>query len=150
MEQTEKSSTDYFRDKGMFVWAMNWGDHDWFSLNVPGELPYMRRIRDVLQDHFFVRLNFLSLNPSGNIPEAITYQQLTDYWDQEIPQIIMAGSQQEALERFDAFKKILVNMGIGDVEKYWTARSNRIRQSFGENNMVIMGADNAIYHKTFD
>jgi putative aldouronate transport system substrate-binding protein len=147
LEQTEKSSTDYFREKGMYIWSMNWADHDWVALNVPGELPYMRQLRDQLQDHWYAKLNFLSLNPSGNIPEAITYQKLTDYWTQEIPQIIMAASENEALAKFEAMKVQLDSLGIASVEKYWTMRSNRIREAFGDDNLILWGADNAVYHR---
>ncbi|MDR3170454.1 MAG: extracellular solute-binding protein [Treponema sp.] len=149
-EQTAQSNDEYLRKRGGFHFSMNWGDHEWVSLNVPGELPHMRRSRDLYQDYFFARLNFLSLDPAGNIPEAIIFQQVKDYWLQAIPQVVLASSREEALTRFDNLKTTLSSMGINDVEKYWTTKSNRIVNAFGRDNLVLKGADNAIYHKFFD
>jgi putative aldouronate transport system substrate-binding protein len=150
LEQTAKSDTDYNMGRGQFMWSMNWADHEWVALNVPSELPYMRRVRDAYQDYFFARLNFLSLNPSGNIPESITFQQCKDYWDQAIPQIIMANSEAEALTQFNALRSTLTSMGMPSVERYWTDKSNKIVNAFGRNNLILKGADNAVYHKTYD
>jgi hypothetical protein len=35
----------------------------------------------------------------------------------------------------------------GVFHKYWTMRSNRIRNAFGDDNLILWGADNAIYHR---
>jgi hypothetical protein len=41
-------------------------------------------------------------------------------------------------------------MGMASVEKYWTDKSNKIVNAFGRNNLILKGADNAIYHRSFD
>jgi putative aldouronate transport system substrate-binding protein len=146
-QQTERSTEEYLNAKGILAWSMNWSDHEWVALNLPNELPHMRQAREVYQDYFFARLNFLSLNPSGNIPESITYQQCKDYWNQTIPQIIMASSEAEAVSRFENLKSTLASMGMPSVERYYTGKSDKIVQAFGRNNLVLKGADNAIYHR---
>jgi hypothetical protein len=46
-------------------------------------------------------------------------------------------------------KRAMVNMGIESVEKYWTMKSNKIKDAFG-NNWILRGGDSVLYHKYFD
>jgi hypothetical protein len=129
---------------------MNWGDHEWVTLNVGEEEPFWHRARVLYQDHFYGRLNFLSLNPSGSITESIIFQQCDDYFKETFPKIIMAGSRNAAISLFNDMKSVLISMGIGEVEKYWTTKSNKVKEAFGAENIRLKGADSVVYHKLYD
>ena len=149
-EQNATSSSEYGLNRGNVLFSMNWGDHEWVNYNVPYEEEYMHQARSVMQDHYFCRLNFLSLDPVGNSYESLVMQQCKDAWDEAIPNIIMADSNEEALQRFEELKATMESLDIASLEAYWTAKSNKIKEAFGEDNMILIGADNAIYHATFD
>ena len=140
---------DYQMERGFLLPFSNWSDHEWTALSIPEDAPYMKRARDLYQDMYFARLNFLSLNPVGNMPENITVQQCRDYYNEMIPQIIMANSKDECLALFETMKKELVNKGLAEVEAYWTMKSDKARNAFGADKLILRGADSVIYHKLY-
>jgi putative aldouronate transport system substrate-binding protein len=143
-------NNSYAIERGTILFSMNWADHEWVTLNIGEEEPFWHRARALYQDHFYGRLNFLSLNPTGSITESIVFQQCNDYFQETLPKIIMAGSRNEAVSLFNEMKNTLTSMGIGDVEKYWTAKSNKIKAAFGEDKLRLKGADSVVYHNLYD
>jgi ABC-type glycerol-3-phosphate transport system substrate-binding protein len=111
-EITSQPNNRYNAERGFVLSSMNWGDHEWINLNVGEEPPYMHRARMYYQDHYYARLNFLSLNPTGNSMESILLQQCRDYFDETIPKIIMADSRNESISIFNEMKATLNTMGI--------------------------------------
>ena len=97
----------------------------------------------------FYRLNIMGINPVGSMTENVVLQQCRDYWEEKIPDIIMAESESECLALFETLKKDLANKGIAEVEAYWTAQSDIRKEAFGEDNLVMYGADNVMYHKLY-
>ena len=135
--------------RGSVCGFMNWADSEFETLCIPNDEPWMKRSRDLYQDYYFWRLNFMGIDPVGNMPENIIIQQCRDYFDEMIPEIIMADSESGCLALFETLKKELASKGIADVEAYWTAQSNKRKDAFGADNLVIFGADNELYHKLY-
>ena len=148
-EQNATSSTEYNAQRGAVLMSMNWADHEWTNYNVPYEEEYMHQARTMMQDHYFCRLNFLSLDPTANSYESIVLQQCNDAWNAAIPEIIMAENNEAALAKLEELKATMESLDIASLEAYWTAQSNKIKEAFGEENMILTGADAEIFHETF-
>jgi hypothetical protein len=128
---------------------MNWADHEWVTLNVGNEQPAIEKARSLYQDHYYGKLNFMSLNPIGSGSETVILQQCEDYFSEMLPRIIMANSRNEAVSLFNQMKAELSRMGIGDAEKYWTGKSNKIKDAFGADKTMLKGADSAVFHRLY-
>lgn len=149
-EQTEESLEDYNSNLGRFLGSMNWADHLWTSETVPDEVENLHEAREQAQDHWVGIMNMMSINPNDSSEAAVVFQQCKDAWTAAIPNIIMAESNEEALRLFDELKATLEDMNISVVEEYWTAKSDKVKEAFGEENCILEGADTAIYHEWFD
>ena len=134
-------------ERGVIFGFSNWAEQEFQVLSMPNDEPWLKRSRKLYQDYYFYRLNFMGIAPVGSMPENVVLQQCRDYWDEKIPEIIMAESESECLALFEALKKEIANKGIAEVEAYWTAQSDIRKEAFGADNMVMYGADNVLYHK---
>ena len=139
----------YDNARGAVFGFRNGAIGDWYTLSLPNDPPWMKRARMLYQDYYYIRLNYLNINPSGSIPESVILQQCNDHFQEILPQMIMADSESNCRELFETMKKDLAGMGISDVEAYWTKQSNIIKDAFGADNMVQYGADNALFHKLY-
>ena len=66
-----------------------------------------------------------------------------------IPNVIMAESNDAALALFEEVKATMESLDIASLEAYWTAKSDKIKEAFGEENMILTGADAKVFHETF-
>ena len=148
-EQNATSSTEYTNARGNILFSMNWGDHEWTVLNVPNEEEYFHQARAIMQDHYFCRLNFLGIDPTGNTYESLVLQQCNDAWYEMMPAVIMAPTNEEALALFEELKATLEALDIAALETYWTQGSNKIKEAFGADNMILHGADSVVFHELY-
>ena len=142
-------SANYDNARGVVFGFRNGAEAEWYTLSLPNDPPYMKRARTLYQDYYFIRLNYLNIYPTGNIPESVIMQQCNDYFQEMLPQIIMADSESSCLEVFETMKKELAKKGIAEGEAYFTKQSNRTKDAFGADNLVNYGADNVLFHKLY-
>ena len=148
-QQNAESSNEYDLNRGNILMGRSWAGSEWVLANIPYEEEYMHQARTVMQDHYFCRMNFLSLDPIGNTYESIVMQQCNDAWTEMIPNVIMAESNDAALALFEEVKATMESLDIASLEAYWTAKSDKIKEAFGEENMILTGADAKVFHETF-
>ena len=142
-------SVNYDNARGVIFGFSNWADSEFEILSMPNDEPWMKRARDLYQDYYYWRLNFMGIDPVGNMQESIIMQQCSDYFNEMIPQIVLAESESECLAMFETMKGELSKKGIAELEAYWTEQSDKRKEAFGADKMVVRGADNAMYHKLY-